>query len=153
MSPLIWLRLPGTRDIRYFQTKLLFTSTCPLLITFATKLYLRSETYRWRGALADLFRRTCSASRPLHVSAKISELKGYIRKILLRTNVSCINPRKVLMQWSLTWAQSNPSVSTGSRFRGSTKVIWIMTKSVVASPQAHHGRLCIPFIFLCHIGQ
>jgi len=45
MLPIICIRLPGTRDIRYFQTKLFFTSIHPLLITFATKLYLRSETY------------------------------------------------------------------------------------------------------------
>jgi len=45
MLPIICIRRPGTHDIRYFQTKLIFTSICPLLITFATKLYLRSETY------------------------------------------------------------------------------------------------------------
>jgi len=45
MLPIICIRRPGTHDTRYFQTKLIFTSICPLLITFATKLYLRSETY------------------------------------------------------------------------------------------------------------
>jgi len=45
MLPIICLRLPGTRDIRYSLTRLFFTSICPLLITFATKLYPRSETY------------------------------------------------------------------------------------------------------------
>jgi len=45
MLPIICIRLPGTRDIRYFQTKLFFTFICALLITFATKLYLPSETY------------------------------------------------------------------------------------------------------------
>jgi len=37
--------LPGTRDILYFQTKLFFTTICVLLITFATKFYLPSETH------------------------------------------------------------------------------------------------------------
>jgi len=45
MLPILRIRLSGTRDIRYFWTKLFFTSICPLLITFATKLYLRSETF------------------------------------------------------------------------------------------------------------
>ena len=45
MLPLICIRLPGTRDICYFQTKLFSTFTCPLLITFATKLYLRNGAY------------------------------------------------------------------------------------------------------------
>ena len=46
MLLIIWLRLPGTCEIRYFHTKLFCTSIIrPLLITFATKLYLRSETY------------------------------------------------------------------------------------------------------------
>jgi len=42
---LIWLRLLGTRVIRYFRTKVFFTSIRPLLITFATKLCLPRETY------------------------------------------------------------------------------------------------------------
>jgi len=44
-APLIGIRLPGTRDTRYFQVKLLFTSIRPLSITFATKFYLCSDTY------------------------------------------------------------------------------------------------------------
>ena len=36
---------PGTRDMRYFQIKLLFTSIRPLSITVAAKLYLCSDTY------------------------------------------------------------------------------------------------------------
>ena len=44
MLPLISIRLPGTRGIRYFQTTLFFTYMCALLITFATKFYLPSET-------------------------------------------------------------------------------------------------------------
>jgi len=43
MLPIICIRLPGTRDIRYSQTKLCFTFS--LLITFTTKFYLRSEAY------------------------------------------------------------------------------------------------------------
>jgi len=39
------LRFPGTRDIRYFQTKLFLTSRPPFLITFTTKSYLRSEKH------------------------------------------------------------------------------------------------------------
>jgi len=35
----------GTRDVRYFRTKLFFTSIRLLLIPFATTFYLRSETY------------------------------------------------------------------------------------------------------------
>jgi len=45
MLPIICIRLPGTRYISYFQTKLVFTSIWALLITFATKFYLPSETY------------------------------------------------------------------------------------------------------------
>ena len=45
MLPIICIRLPGTHDVRYFRTKLFFTSICPLLINFATKLHLPSEMY------------------------------------------------------------------------------------------------------------
>jgi len=38
------IRLPGIRDIRYFRKKLFFTSTT-VVNHFATKSYLRSETY------------------------------------------------------------------------------------------------------------
>ena len=44
MLPMICKRLPGTRDIRFFQIKLFLTSTCTLSITFATKFYVPSET-------------------------------------------------------------------------------------------------------------
>jgi len=45
MLPIICICHPGTRDIPYFKPKQFFTCICPLLITFATKLYLPSETY------------------------------------------------------------------------------------------------------------
>ena len=43
MLPIICIGLPGTRDIRFFQTKLFFTFICALSITFATKFYFPSE--------------------------------------------------------------------------------------------------------------
>ena len=56
MLPIICICLPGTRDIRYFQTKLCFAFICPLLITFATKLYLRSRDEHWTGLGLDWIR-------------------------------------------------------------------------------------------------
>jgi len=43
MLPVICIRLPGTRDIRYFQTKLFFTYNCALSITFAINFYVPSR--------------------------------------------------------------------------------------------------------------
>jgi len=45
MQPKIWLRFPGTCDIRYFRNKLFLTSRGPFLITCTTKSYLHSEAY------------------------------------------------------------------------------------------------------------
>ena len=45
MLLIICTRLPGTRGFRYFRKKLVFTSICPLLITFTTNLYLHRETW------------------------------------------------------------------------------------------------------------
>ena len=44
MLPIICIRLPGTRDMRFFPDQTIFTFICALPVTFATKFYVPSET-------------------------------------------------------------------------------------------------------------
>jgi len=56
MLPIICIRLPGTRDIRSFQTKLFFASICALSITFATKFCSQRYNFRQDITKKGLFR-------------------------------------------------------------------------------------------------
>jgi len=86
MLPIICIRLPGTHDNRYFQTKLLFTSKRPLLITFATKLYLRSETYISYKFYAGYHQKEdflfVRRKRPARVRSVFFHTKSWCRKTL-----------------------------------------------------------------------